>query len=87
MTLFYCTDQLLFIVQINYCVRTGSMAGPVLPPIKRPPFVRAPKLPPRVQDAEVLFDVENNVWLRNPSETQLKSLGMSQGKQFLSKSC
>nr|AMZ02447.1 macrophage expressed protein-like isoform 1 [Littorina littorea] len=51
--------------QINYCVMTGAMAGPVLPPIKRPPFVSDPPVPPPDPNNMVIFDPATKTWKRN----------------------
>ncbi|XP_076447340.1 macrophage-expressed gene 1 protein-like [Babylonia areolata] len=50
---------------INYCVLTGSMAGPVLPPVKRPPFMDAPPLAAPSSDNLVVFDPSGPTWKRN----------------------
>lgn len=60
--------------QINYCVQTGSMAGPVLPPIKRPPFVPAPPVSAPPSDNLVIFDPATNTWKRNADAIAMMQL-------------
>nr|UZP48208.1 macrophage-expressed protein 1 [Charonia tritonis] len=57
--------------EISYCVRTGSMNGPVLPPIKRPPFMPAPALPAPASENTVIFDPATLTWKRNKEAGQV----------------
>ncbi|PVD24928.1 hypothetical protein C0Q70_15422 [Pomacea canaliculata] len=51
--------------QIDYCVQTGALAGPVLPPVKRPPFMPSPALPPPDKDTLIVFDPSTRTWHKN----------------------
>nr|KAG5706004.1 hypothetical protein BaRGS_028113 [Batillaria attramentaria] len=68
--------------EINYCVRTGAMSGPALPPVKRPPFVPSPPVldPPT---GSFIFDPTSRSWSRqsqsHPSSHSSASSGMSPG--------
>ena len=60
--------------QINYCVMTGSMSGPVVPPVKRPPFVPAPPVPAPPADNLVIFDPATNMWTKNKAAAKMMKL-------------
>ena len=65
--------------QINYCVRMGAMAGPVLPPIKRPPFAPAPHVPAPPSGNVVTFDPVTNTWTKNEATAQISVDSRSSG--------
>ncbi|XP_059156146.1 macrophage-expressed gene 1 protein-like [Physella acuta] len=49
---------------VYYCIQTGLLAGPNLPPVKRPPFM---KKPPIIvdQDNMFMFDPATQTWMKD----------------------
>ena len=68
--------------QINYCVRLGAMAGPVLSPIKRPPFVSAPPVLIPPSDNVVIFDPATNTWAKNEAAVKMMKLTSADTTKF-----
>ncbi|BFZ08575.1 hypothetical protein BsWGS_11615 [Bradybaena similaris] len=50
---------------IHYCVQTGALSGPALPPVKRPPFMNKPAVLLEQDDNLVMFNAETGVWMKN----------------------
>ncbi|KAH9492031.1 Macrophage-expressed protein 1 protein [Bulinus truncatus] len=50
---------------INYCVKTGALSGPNLPPVKRPPFMSKPATLIDDEDNLVMFDMDSQIWMKN----------------------
>ncbi|CAG5120709.1 unnamed protein product [Candidula unifasciata] len=49
---------------IHYCVQTGALSGPALPPVKRPPFMKKPATFLE-QDNLLIFNEETKTWMKN----------------------
>lgn len=50
--------------EIDYCVHTGALSGPVLPPVVRPPFMVAPQFVPS-SGSMVVFDSAARTWYKD----------------------
>lgn len=60
--------------EVRYCVRSGDMDTPEIPPVKRPPFCKRPPSQGGNSVETVMFDVETQTWYKNDEviEQQLK---------------
>uniref|UniRef100_A0A0B7B0Q7 receptor protein-tyrosine kinase n=1 Tax=Arion vulgaris TaxID=1028688 RepID=A0A0B7B0Q7_9EUPU len=58
---------------IHYCVQTGALSAPNLPPIKRPPFMTKPAVRIEHEDDQVMFDLESQTWVKNEKAQQFQS--------------
>ncbi|KAK6993904.1 macrophage-expressed 1 protein [Biomphalaria glabrata] len=59
---------------INYCVKTGALSGPNLPPIKRPPFMPKPAALMDDENSLVIFNIETQTWMKNDQALQFQAL-------------
>ncbi|GFO45023.1 reverse transcriptase [Plakobranchus ocellatus] len=50
---------------IHYCVESGALSGPYLPPVKRPPFMQKPDTELDHKDNLVMFDMDTQMWMKN----------------------
>jgi hypothetical protein len=57
---------------IHYCVKTGALSGPNIPPIKRPPFVSEPALLMEEQDELVMFNYVTQMWVKNEKAKEMQ---------------
>ncbi|XP_059156142.1 macrophage-expressed gene 1 protein-like [Physella acuta] len=57
---------------INYCVLTGALSGPALPPVKRPPFMSKPLIPLEDPNNLVMFNMETQTWIKNEKAVKLQ---------------
>ncbi|CAL1539271.1 unnamed protein product [Lymnaea stagnalis] len=60
---------------VHFCARTNSLSGPMLPPIKRPPFTNKPASPVDNEHNMVMFNVESQTWVKdeNIKQQELKA--------------
>uniref|UniRef100_A0A2C9KAA2 MACPF domain-containing protein n=1 Tax=Biomphalaria glabrata TaxID=6526 RepID=A0A2C9KAA2_BIOGL len=59
---------------INYCVKTGALSGPNLPPVKRPPFMPKPAALLDDENNLVIFNIETQTWMKNDQALQFQAL-------------
>lgn len=57
---------------IHYCVLTGALSGPNLPPIKRPPFLIKPPTLLDHENSMVMFNTETQTWIKNEKAVQFQ---------------
>ncbi|KAH9492026.1 Macrophage-expressed protein 1 protein [Bulinus truncatus] len=59
---------------VNYCVKSGALTGPNLPPVKRPPFMSKPTTVIDYGDKLFVFDINTQGWIKNDKTHALQTL-------------
>lgn len=67
---------------IHYCVQTGALSGPALPPIKRPPFMLKPATLIEHPENLLMFNMETNEWKKDSEANMFLKLNKASYKQM-----
>jgi hypothetical protein len=62
---------------IHYCVQTGALSAPNIPPVKRPPFMPKPAVIMGEGEHEVMVNYKAKTWTKNETMHQLQAKFMA----------